>query len=333
MHDNTDAHEEARLFALRAFEVLDTQPEEAFDRITRLAKTVLRVPIVLVSLLDRDRQWFKSRQGFEASEGPRDISFCTRAIELDEPLIVPDARLDPRFSANPHVTGAPFIRYYVGVQLKTREGYNVGTLCCIDTNPRAETSAEQLAILQDLARLVIDELELRLLATTDSLTNAMTRRAFLESARRDLDHATRHGRPLTCALLDADHFKKVNDTYSHAAGDRVLRRLVAICKAETRSSDYIGRLGGEEFALLLRDTTPDGAFDVVDRIRQAIERETFTAAGQTFTATISAGIAASAGGSEDLDALIAEADRALYRAKSAGRNRVVDSVHRLHKAS
>jgi len=247
MLECVDSKEEGRLKALRRLEVLDSKPEEAFDRITRVAKTVLQVPIVLVSLIDRNRQWFMSRQGLDVTETPRDVSFCTRAIEQDEPLIVPDALRDPRFSENPFVIGKPGIRFYIGVQLKSRDGFNLGTLCCIDSVARTP-SPDQIAVLQDLARLVIDELELRLLATTDSLTAAMTRRAFLEAARRDVALARRHDRALSCLLIDADHFKAVNDQYGHAAGDEVLRRLVTVCRTQLRTSDYIGRLGGEEFA-------------------------------------------------------------------------------------
>lgn len=177
--------DESRVCALQAFDILDTEPEEAFDRITRLARTVLKVPVVLVSLIDRDRQWFKSRQGLDATETPRDISFCSRAIEQDAPLIVPDARLDARFADNPFVTGDFGLRFYAGAQLIDRGGYKLGTLCCIDRKPR-EMSVDEVAILQDLARLVMDELELRLLATTDGLTGCMTRRAFLEAGRRDI---------------------------------------------------------------------------------------------------------------------------------------------------
>jgi GGDEF domain-containing protein len=259
-------HEEARLSALKAYQVLDTAPEETFDRITRLATTVLQVPIALVSLIDRDRQWFKSQQGLAASQTPRDISFCSHAIEQSEPLIVSDATLDPRFADNPFVTGEPHIRFYIGVQLVDRNGFNLGTICCIDSKPRTPTPA-QIAILQDLARVVVDGLEMRLLATTDSLTGAMTRRAFLETAHRDIGLAKRHARPLTCALIDADHFKAINDTHGHAAGDQVLRRLVSACIHQLRSSDYICRYGGEEFAIILRETDLDAAFEVAERLR------------------------------------------------------------------
>jgi diguanylate cyclase (GGDEF)-like protein len=314
--------EQARLAALHAFEILDTVPEEAFDRIARLAKTVLQVPIVLISLIDRDRQWFKSRQGMAEAETPRDVSFCSRAIEQSEPLIVPDAQLDPRFVNNPLVTGAPHIRFYIGVQLTNRDGFKLGTLCCIDTKPR-EVTSDQIAILQDLARLVVDELELRLLATTDSLTGAMTRRAFLSALKRDVALARRHERGLTCVMVDADHFKSVNDSYGHATGDTVLRKLVSICTQELRNSDYIGRLGGEEFAIVLRESDAAAGVDVADRLRSLIAREKFIALKGPFSVTASLGVAALDSAIVDSAELLALADAALYEAKTTGRNRVV----------
>jgi GAF domain-containing protein len=152
--------ESARLQALRHYDILDTEPEEAFDRITRLVKSVLQVPMAVVSLVDHDRQWFKSRQGVGASETPRNISFCTHTIEDTQTLIVSDARADARFADSPLVREEPHIRFYAGVPLRTRDGYNVGALCSMDTEVR-EPSREQIGLLEDLARIVMDELELR----------------------------------------------------------------------------------------------------------------------------------------------------------------------------
>jgi GAF domain-containing protein len=240
--------EAARLEALYHYDILDTEPEEAFERITRLVKSVLQMPMAVVSLIDRDRQWFKSRQGMSASETRRDISFCTHTIQDTQPLIVPDALADPRFAESPIVLGDPHIRFYAGVPLRTKDGYNLGALCSMDTKVR-ELSCEQLDLLQDLAQLVVDELELRLLASTDSLTGAMSRRAFIDQARTDIARSDQHGAPLSCVVLDIDHFKAINDTYGHAVGDRVLQHIAEVCTAELRAGDYLGRIGGEEFAV------------------------------------------------------------------------------------
>ena len=154
--------EKKRLQELHRYAILDTPPEARFDRITGLAARLFRVPIALVSLVDEHRQWFKSRRGTDLQETPRDISFCTYAIEKDGVLMVPDAALDPRFASSPVVTGAPHVRFYAGAPLITAAGYRIGTLCLADTRPRPPLSAEEEANLADLAGIVVDELELRL---------------------------------------------------------------------------------------------------------------------------------------------------------------------------
>jgi diguanylate cyclase (GGDEF)-like protein/PAS domain S-box-containing protein len=153
-------NEAERLRALERYHVLDTPPEEAFDRLTTLAARIFEAPMALVSLVDEKRQWWKSCVGVEGEGTDRDIAFCAYAILSNEPLLVEDARLDPRFAANPLVTGAPGVCFYAGVPLATRDGFNLGTFCIIDTRPR-QLSPVQLATLVDLARIVVDELELR----------------------------------------------------------------------------------------------------------------------------------------------------------------------------
>ncbi|MCX7171708.1 MAG: PAS domain S-box protein, partial [Proteobacteria bacterium] len=153
------ANESRRLQALQALEIPDTPAEERFDRLTRIAQHILQVPIVLISLVDAERQWFKSRQGLSASETPRDISFCGHAILGAEVFVVPDAAADPRFADNPLVREAPDIRFYAGAPLTLSNGQNVGTLCAIDRKPR-QVSEGQLAALRDLAQCVSEELEL-----------------------------------------------------------------------------------------------------------------------------------------------------------------------------
>lgn len=145
--------ERERLSLLKALQLLDTPPEPTFDRITRLASQLLQVPIALVSLVDEQRQWFKSRVGLEACETPREYAFCAHAILQTTPLVVNDASRDPRFIDNPLVTTAPGIRFYAGVQLLSLQGYPLGTLCVIDTRPR-ELAASELALLQELAGIV-----------------------------------------------------------------------------------------------------------------------------------------------------------------------------------
>lgn len=150
-------NELARLCALHRRSLLDTAPEERFDRLTRLAHQVFDIPIALVSLVDSERQWFKSRQGLDACETGRDISFCGHAILGGDIFEVTDARLDPRFADNPLVSGPPHIRFYAGAPLTTSDGYRVGTLCIIGVQPR-QLSTRERRILLDLAACVEEEI-------------------------------------------------------------------------------------------------------------------------------------------------------------------------------
>ena len=149
--------EAKRLATLQALTILDTPPEERFNRIIRTAVRLFNVPIALISLVDENRQWFKACYGLEVSETPRDISFCGHAILSDDVLVIPDPRLDERFSDNPLVTGEPYIRFYAGQPLLAADGSRIGTLCIIDRRPRQMTD-EDLQSLRDLAGMVESEL-------------------------------------------------------------------------------------------------------------------------------------------------------------------------------
>ena len=149
-----------RLSQLDALDLMDTPPEPAFDRITRLASRLLDVPIALFSLVDADRQWFKSRVGMQEQQTPREHAFCAHAIGMTAPLVVNDATQDGRFSDNPMVSGPPNIRFYAGVPIRTTAGLAVGTLCALDTRPR-ELSLEEAEVLNDLATILTKEVQSR----------------------------------------------------------------------------------------------------------------------------------------------------------------------------
>lgn len=153
------SNEADRLAALVSYGILDTDFEETFDRITRSAARVFLAPIALVTLVDQDRQWFKSVLGLAARETPRDVAFCAHAILGDEVFVVPNALADPRFWNNPLVTGDPQIRFYAGAPLITPDGYALGTICVIDTAPRSPLDPSDAAALRDFAGIVIDLME------------------------------------------------------------------------------------------------------------------------------------------------------------------------------
>ena len=159
-----DESEQQRLAALQQLMVLDTSDEQAYDDITRMAADLCRTPIALISLIDSDRQWFKSRVGLAATETPREHAFCAHSIKSPGvPTVVPDALDDPRFATNPLVTGDPNIRFYAGAPLVTTAGEAIGTLCVIDTQPR-EIAPEALEQLEFMARQVVNMMEQRVRA-------------------------------------------------------------------------------------------------------------------------------------------------------------------------
>lgn len=320
MDDTMLLDDEARVAALRRLDVLDTAVEAPFEKIVTLVRTVLAVPMATVTLVDRDRQWFKAKRGVDQSETPRAVSFCTHTIQQRNPLIIENALDDIRFAASPLVIGPPYVRSYAGVPLRTPEGYNVGALCAMDTRPRMFSPAD-IAILANFANIVCDELELRLIARMDHLTGALTRRGFVEQAEKEIERARRYGRASALVMLDIDHFKRVNDTYGHAVGDQVLQQIAGIAEIALRPSDMFGRLGGEEFALLLPETNGMAAVIAAERLRQAIaEHPIMLPGGGTLNVTASFGVAELSGSTSSFNAWLEQADTMLYAAKSGGRN-------------
>ena len=191
----------------------------------------------------------------------------------------------------------------------------------VDINELKQREAalkEQIALSDTLAR------QLRELANTDALTGTRSRRAFLERAAEELQRARRYGHPLALAMLDIDAFKAVNDLRGHAAGDQVLARVAAVCVAQLRAgTDHCGRMGGEEFAILMPETDLAGAQAFAERLCAAIRELRFEAMGQAFGVSASVGVASLATSDSGIAALMARADAALYLAKESGRDRVI----------
>jgi len=313
--------DDGRVAALRRLDVLDTAVEEPFEKIVTLVRTVLAVPVATVTLVDRDRQWFKARRGMEQSETPRAVSFCTHTIQQRDPLIIENALADPRFADSPLVVGPPYVRSYAGIPLRTPEGYNVGALCAMDTRPRRFSPAD-IAILSNFANIVCDELELRLIAQVDHLTGALTRRGFVDQAQREMERTLRYGRASSLIMIDVDHFKRVNDTYGHSIGDQVLKQIASLAETTLRPCDLFGRLGGEEFALLMPETSGAAALVVAERLRNTIAEHPMTLhGGGTIHVTASFGVAELSASFNTLTAWLERADTMLYAAKSSGRNR------------
>ncbi len=309
------ANEQLRLDTLRALNILDTSAEERFDRLTRLARRLFGVPIALVSLVDANRQWFKSCIGLSSTESPREVSFCGHAILDDGILLVPDALLDERFHDNPLVVDEPGIRFYAGCPLSVANGSKLGTLCLIDVQPR-EFGEEDRALLRDLARMAEQELAALQLATMDELTLLSNRRGFSALAQHALNVCKRLDKPATLLFFDLDNFKGINDRFGHAEGDRALSVFAAQLRQSLRDSDVIGRLGGDEFVALLTGSNAALCQATLARLKSAMDAINEQAARGYDIAFSVGSVQFDAARHDGTTALLAEADAAMYANKA-----------------
>lgn len=246
--------EVARQFALERYDVLDTVEESCFDHIAKAVKLALDVPIAAISMIDGNRQWFKSKVGLDVSETPRSAAFCGHTISRTGSMVVEDSAQDPRFSDNPLVTGSPFIKSYVGVPLTTPDGHNIGALCAIDIVPR-KFDPPKVELLEQLAELVIHELELRQQAVKDRLTGALTRSGFSVEVQKAISLFDRQKIKSTLILFNIDLYKMVDYRASSSSGNALLKTIIQSLGQRLRPSDCVGRLGGTQFAVLLTGTT------------------------------------------------------------------------------
>lgn len=346
-------NEDQRLAALQEYAVLDTGAEQAYDDITMLAAYICDVPMAMMTLVDEDRQWFKSKVGLPFTQTPRDASFCAHAIlEPAQVMVVTDASQDPRFARNPMVLSDPGVRFYAGAPLVSPAGLAIGTVCVIDSIPR-ELDDRQIQAMKALSRQVVAQLELRKTSTrlkldlaerklrqaqieeyqqrlemmnrtlveqstTDPLTGLKNRRAFDRTMNEQSSRTERSNAPLSLMLLDVDQFKLYNDQFGHVAGDQALRQIAQILQEQARTYDDAARYGGEEFAVVLPDTPAEHARIVAERVRAAIER--FAWPLRPVTVSIGVATTTTVAGSMTV---VERADKALYQAKRNGRNCVV----------
>jgi len=354
--------EARRLAALHATRLLGSPPEDAFDRITRMASRLLKTPIALVSLIDKDIQWFKSRCGLEATETPRDISFCAHAILDHEPLVVPDALLDARFADNPAVTGPPHVRFYAGVQLYSIERQPLGTLCVVDTKPR-ELGADELDILRDLARMAEELIHHRQLAFAaqslhahvyadpsnpdlsaaagqvefllnhDVLTGLANRQSLARAVQGSLAEWESAGIETLVASINIDKFKRLNELLGHHAGDKALVAITRSLQALLRPGDMLARAGNDEFVLLLPGLGDDSAArDRLRQLMQTVNREYMTPGG-AIPLTCSVGYAIYPADGDNGDVLLTSAAMAMRRAKELGGGQIQRFSNDLKQAS
>lgn len=319
-YDVADAVEDpARLATIDRYEVLDTQPEPQFDRIARLVCNVFDLPMGVVSIIDAHRQWYKASAGMKVREAYAPDTICRHTLVDGKTIIVPNALDDIRFSQSPLVQGEPHIRFCASVPMKADDGNFIGTVCGLDNKPRHLTE-RQIQIFEDIAQIAMDALEMRRLASTDALTGALTRRAFLEVADKAMLRAKRYRQDMVCIILDIDHFKSINDKWGHAAGDEVLRTVSAVCRSNLREVDHFCRIGGEEFVILLEQANPQSAIVVAEKLRVKLEQTPIRLGARDINVTASFGAAQTSTTGFDLGALMGAADAQLYEAKKAGRN-------------
>lgn len=340
-----------RLQAVRSTGLLDTLPEESFDRLTRLAAKLTGAPVTFVSLLDSCRDFYKSAYGLgEPLSTTRQLSgrtFCHYPLVSGEPLVLDDVTQLPVYGDVPTVQSLG-VRAYAGIPLRTEDDEVLGSFCAVDFEPRQWTERD-VEVLTELAHSAMRELRLRKalqdaetlnqqlqaqvqqvdalnralseLATTDVLTGLSNRRAFDHHLKLELGIVDRRDTPLSLLVLDVDHFKHINDTHGHETGDKVLQAIAQVLAGCARAIDMIARVGGEEFAVILPNTDAGGALEVAQRMHIAVAQA--HCAGHQMTISVGSATLQS---HEDATSLFSRADAALYAAKAAGRNRVISAA-------
>lgn len=325
--------EAQRLAALSHYDILDTEAEPQFDLIARLASELTGSPVAVINLVANDRVWTKASVGVPRGDMGRDQAYCSLVIDSPAGLHIADLRADPRTRDLPLTADKGYIMYS-GVPLCASCGHPIGTLAVLDTIPRRLTD-RQLDWLEQLAQQAMALLELRRkqrelqqaqgelqrLALTDALTGLLNRRAWDEANALEGEREKRWGEGHAVIALDLDHFKKINDTHGHAAGDAVLKAVGALLARSFRKLDAVARVGGEEFGVLLPRTPAADAATLAGELRAAIEALRIPVGEQELRITASIGVAHS---SEAADAQ-ALADARSYAAKREGRNRVIST--------
>lgn len=322
--------------------LLYTPLEDRFERITRLARRALDVPVAALTLVDTSKQWFKSVTGWNVSELAIESSLCRWTLESGSPTLIGNLASDPRTSCHALVAGAPKFRALASMPLKNDADITVGTFCVYDTKPREFSSGERQA-LEDLANVAQQEYlsdrmnefyaaltqklgVARRESMMDALTHLWNRRGASVLLDNAMSRADRTQNALALALLDLDDFKRVNDTYGHQVGDEVLRRMARRLVASTRSSDFSCRLGGDEFLVLMVDTDAQAALQIAERVRTDAAGLPIRTRRGDMSISLSLGLTVRMPGERvAADDLIARADQGLMQSKQSGRNRVVVS--------
>ncbi|HBX36441.1 MAG TPA: diguanylate cyclase [Pseudohongiella sp.] len=262
--------EQHRLGVLHSLGLLDTPSDERFDRITRLATRLFNVPISLFSLVDENRQWFKSHTGIDVRETPREHSFCSHAIQSDQVMVVEDTWLDPRFQNNALVTSTPHIRFYAGSPVRVGMGSRLGTLCLIAEQP-GTLDDKGRTLLKNMSVMIESELAGDYLAHIDPMTRLLNRRGFDARCDDVIGICNSAGLHACLFLIDLIDLKRFNQEHGPAAGDRALREFARLLGRVFRGSDLSARYGDDDFVVLLIDATPPGPERALSRFHHAAQ--------------------------------------------------------------
>lgn len=299
---------------------------ECFRHATSILKAVTGASIAAILLLDAEHQHYRAEIGLSVLPIPRRQSLCNYAVQNDALFVVEDAGADPRFAHCALVRNAPFVRFYAAIPLRGPDGEIVGALCAMDAAPGRMTAA-QADVFRHLRAMIENDLKLRSANATDPGTQLFNRRFMLESIRRKWDEAA-DGDEMGAVMVDIDWFKQYNDTYGHQAGDACLRRVASVLQSIADEHQMIaGRLGGEEFGLLLCRLPPPALEAALEKLRAGVARLAIAhrrSPAGVVTVSVGAAVRRRLGSTDSAhQTTFAAADRALYRAKNNGRNRVV----------
>lgn len=325
-NDPYDLDEEQRLEVLYSFGLIDSLAEEGYDDFSMLAAMICDTSMAMLSLVDRQCNWFISRHNVKTPSLPRDSWFCEKAMLSNKKLFeVQDVLLDPFYSKMSPVIDEKSIRFYAAWPLVNSEGYELGTLCVLDTVPKI-LSSEQRKGLEALGKRLTMQMRMGLQLTvtnkqntTDALTGTANRRAFDSKIAYEWDQHLRHGRFMAIIIFDVDNFKSFNDRFGHKIGDNILMQVAASTTSVLRRADFFARYGGEEFVVVLEGTDLKSAVIVAEKIRKTIEFFPWSDS----PITISSGVCSLVPSYEmTANEMVVRADIAMYEAKRSGKNKV-----------
>jgi len=313
-----------------------TPIEERFERITRLARRALKVPVAAITFLSEDKQWFKSVAGWAVSELPNSQSFCPYTLAAGQLTVFADTHEDRQLAQHPLVTTGPRFRFYAGLPICDEHDKPTGTFCVFDVKPR-RFSEEEFGTLRDLATLaqreifsermksvhsqIVEKLGIaRRESMMDPLTRLWNRRGANMMLKAAIDSSVEEHSSVAVAIVDLDRFKQVNDIHGHQVGDEVLRKTALRLIQNVRNNDSVCRIGGDEFLVVMKDTDLQTAKDTVERIQRQIESTPIATRQGDIRISATVGYAAQPHGEElSVDNLIESADSALIQSKAKRR--------------